>query len=122
MIQYTINAVEKVEVERSWKERLFSLPWRPFEKKKIIDKPTIFVVGETIIAHPVFKSRLDEHEKKFREELNSKGHHHMNPLLDLRPIFFADSMDPVEPGMCNPAFKLTKDNELIRYPFDTEGS
>ena len=45
-------------VDRSWKERLFTLPWRPFRKQKII---TVFVPkGEyfllkgqgCLVAHP----------------------------------------------------------------------
>ncbi len=57
-IFYNINVVSEEIVKRTWKERLFSLPWKPFLKTKTIIKPAIYQVGNDIIAHPFYKDKL----------------------------------------------------------------
>lgn len=61
------------EINRTWKERLFSWPWRPFKKTKIIIRyepiKTIYSDGNKLIMHP-------EVFRVFREEyLKSKDVH-----------------------------------------------
>lgn len=52
---YCVKAV-RTEVNRTWKERLFSLPWNPFKKQKtVVDhKPTAFACmpERVIYCHP----------------------------------------------------------------------
>ena len=49
---------EPYEVQRTWKERLFTTPWRPFKRTKTIipkvpDKFVYFIEGGKVcIAHP----------------------------------------------------------------------
>ena len=57
-----VNNPEHVEQKRTWKERLFTLPWRPFKKTKTL---TIFpplknyyLIGNTILCHPAMKQGL----------------------------------------------------------------
>ena len=57
-IIWSVNAVEEIKIKRSWKERLFSLPWRPFVKNKISYNPIILQIGNKIIAHPSYKGKL----------------------------------------------------------------
>lgn len=38
------HCVEDQEITRSWKERLFSWPWRPWRKTKTIQVPAIYSV------------------------------------------------------------------------------
>jgi hypothetical protein len=71
MIIYTVNAVEEIKVKRTWKERLFSFPWRPFQKIRIEKKPTIFQVGAMLLVHPVFESQY----RKEIEEFNNLMEH-----------------------------------------------
>jgi hypothetical protein len=49
-------------VIRTWKERLFSWPWKPFKKFKTITKPNegYFSCGDTIVCHPQFARKLRE--------------------------------------------------------------
>jgi hypothetical protein len=43
----TPYALEHKEVKRTWRERLFSRPWRPWVKTKIVTRPAIFVLSST---------------------------------------------------------------------------
>lgn len=65
MIIYTVNAVEEIMVKRTWKERLFSIPWNPFRKMRIEKKPTILQVGAMLLVHPVFESRFKKEIEAF---------------------------------------------------------
>jgi hypothetical protein len=55
-----------IVVRRSWKERLFSLPWRPREKTKtiqipeIIPDPNYYQIGNRIVGHPQSIRRLKD--------------------------------------------------------------
>jgi len=57
---------EEMEVNRTWKERLFSLPWKPMKKTKIITvdvpSPDLYMTENAIFGHP-------ETIRKLREEL-----------------------------------------------------
>lgn len=59
---------EEITVNRTWVERLFSLPWQPFvETKKVITfvpNPELFRIGFIIIGHPKTIERLKEELKK----------------------------------------------------------
>jgi len=47
---------KKKVVKRTWKERLFSLPWRPFQKTKVVTynvpDETVLKMDDRIICHP----------------------------------------------------------------------
>ncbi len=60
-IIYSTNAVEKIVIERSWKERLFTLPWTPWKKTQIHLKPCIYMLYDSqLIIHPSLKTNLLE--------------------------------------------------------------
>jgi len=65
------------EEARTWKERLFSRPWKPFIKnktmfKKVPSKSYNVVMGGTIICHP---SMLGELERKIIDKHNKENGH-----------------------------------------------
>jgi hypothetical protein len=47
-------------VNRTWKERLFTLPWEPWLKTKIIKEPAIYETPYGIVAHTSFKPVLEK--------------------------------------------------------------
>jgi len=49
-------------VDRTWKERLFSFPWKPFKKTKPVTKakPLMFRAGDKLIYHPSLRYQLEE--------------------------------------------------------------
>lgn len=65
-IVQTIHLTKVVSrvVERTWKERWFSLPWHPFQKTKTvvesIPDPDMYTSGHTIFVHPATFSRFLE--------------------------------------------------------------
>jgi len=46
------------EVKRTWWERLFTKPWRPFLKMKTVKKKAMFNYDNTIICHPDIAKQL----------------------------------------------------------------
>lgn len=65
------NLCEYETVMRTWKERLFSLPWKPFTKYKTISKPnlTIYYLGNNaLLMHPIMI-------QNYCEVLRSIGEH-----------------------------------------------
>ncbi len=51
-IGYDIACPEFTTEKRSWKERLFSLPWKPWVKYKLTDHPLVYVIeNETHINY-----------------------------------------------------------------------
>jgi hypothetical protein len=58
-------------VERTWKERLFSLPWRPFQKTKEIkksvasDKVMIDNTNQVIYCHPSFAHLISRNINRY---------------------------------------------------------
>ncbi len=50
--------------KRTWKERLFSIPWRPWITHKTIQvpnyKPIMFRIGNVFYYHPSFESQIKE--------------------------------------------------------------
>ena len=50
------------EVKRTLKERLFTLPWRPFKKTKIVTTypplKSFYLMDTMLICHPVMKQSL----------------------------------------------------------------
>lgn len=52
-------------VRRGWFERLFSLPWRPFQRERPEHyiEPGIYRVGDMIVAHESFRAAI---EKEFK--------------------------------------------------------
>lgn len=75
-IYYTSFATKEETVTRTWKERLFTLPWRPRQKHKIQSQPAIYIASlpclnlaifpqvsrqaTTIITHPSFKDAIEK--------------------------------------------------------------
>jgi hypothetical protein len=45
-------------VKRTWKERLFSLPWRPWVKMKSVHAPKVYKTGDTIICSPKTEANI----------------------------------------------------------------
>ena len=76
-VYYTPYATKEETVTRTWKERLFTLPWRPWQKDKLQTQPAIYKANLpppglpgppiythrqtiTFIAHPTFKDAIEE--------------------------------------------------------------
>ena len=55
---YVDSAVKKTSVRRTWKERLFSLPWRPFVTMKVVYEPAIYQAGNSLLVHPALKAKF----------------------------------------------------------------
>ena len=53
---------KETEVLRTWKERLFSFPWKPLKKSKTvvtyIPKQEILQYGNMIVCHPAVAARI----------------------------------------------------------------
>lgn len=48
-------------VKRSWKERLFSIPWEPFTKTKSVYSPSIYIVsGNYIVSYQTYDVLIKE--------------------------------------------------------------
>jgi hypothetical protein len=56
-------------VKRSWKERLFTWPWRPWKSTKVVEvsvpDPNYYIVDDQVVGHPVTIAKLMEivHER-----------------------------------------------------------
>lgn len=76
-IYYTPFATKEETVTRTWKERLFTRPWRPLQRTKLQFQPAIYMVNlpplglpglpissrrqpPTFIAHPAFKDAIEK--------------------------------------------------------------
>ena len=48
--------------KRTWRERLFTIPFRPFKKliTYLISRPCMYFVGEVLLVHPSLKTLLSE--------------------------------------------------------------
>ena len=64
--QYCVDLDKPIhtEIPRTWKERLFSWPWRPWQATRIVTtyEPTMYRIGwpsPHILAHPAFKTELE---------------------------------------------------------------
>ena len=76
------RCVERIEVRRTWKERLFSLPWRPFQAIRTEEIPAIyevrnpsqglFAIGSShfFVAHP---QKVKELRDAYDNECLAKG-------------------------------------------------
>ncbi len=57
------EAGEPYEVKRSWKERLFTRPWRPFKKTRTvvpqIPSRQIIMMDRIIYMHPILKAEVE---------------------------------------------------------------
>lgn len=56
-------AKKKVTVRRSWRERLFSRPWRPWISTKVIEvddpeTPVVWMVDRRLMMHPAVKDKF----------------------------------------------------------------
>lgn len=52
-----------VEVRRTWRERLFSRPWRPWERTKFVTRQvpddTVYFIRGRIVCHPIVRSQME---------------------------------------------------------------
>lgn len=53
------NCAKRIVTKRTWKERLFSWPWRPWVAETITYKPEMWKVGDAIICHPAIYAALN---------------------------------------------------------------
>ena len=75
-VYYTPYATKEETVTRTWKERLFTRPWRPWQRDKLQTQPAIYRVNLpppgltglplsprpqtiTFIVHPAFKDAIE---------------------------------------------------------------
>jgi hypothetical protein len=40
------------EVCRSWRERLFSRPWKPWRRTKMVPSHEVLIYGSMVVVHP----------------------------------------------------------------------
>ena len=76
-LYYTPYATKEKTIARTWKERLFSLPWRPWQRDNLQYQPAIYLVNipslpsltlphlpqrnaTLFIAHPSFKHAIEK--------------------------------------------------------------
>lgn len=61
-------------VKRTWKERLFSLPWKPQKKVKWVDRPAVaYVANGVAYLDPVtYKKIMDQLQKESQENEQKK--------------------------------------------------
>ncbi len=61
-------------IKRSWRERIFSRPWRPLQRTREITRfvpdPDVYLIRDRniIIAHPVTVTKLHQEIQKREEE------------------------------------------------------
>lgn len=79
------------QIKRTWKERLFSRPWRPWVSKKSVHNPKIYRAGDTIICSPKTEANIRSAQK------NSS------------PMGWSDSK-PLYPGYYCPKLDLSYDD------------
>jgi hypothetical protein len=58
-IFYDVNATKPVKIIRTWKERLFGLPWKPWEKFKEEREPCILSFYGYVIVHPSLRDNFE---------------------------------------------------------------
>jgi hypothetical protein len=58
-IYYSSYCGNLKNIKRTWKERLFTLPWNPWIKTKIYIEPTIYKIGDNFVAHISYKSKIE---------------------------------------------------------------
>jgi len=69
-IHMTID--HKYNIKRTWKERLFTLPWKPLQKTRVIimqvPSTEVIVNGNTLIMHPeIAKELKNQMNNEFKE-------------------------------------------------------
>jgi hypothetical protein len=64
------DTVEQVAV-RTWGERLFGRPWRPWRKTKVVyvrvPSNSAYQIGNKVFAHPVMIQKLKEQVKEINK-------------------------------------------------------
>ena len=46
----SINVPDYETVKRTWRERLFTLPWRPFKSTKSVYKPIAYIFNNVVLV------------------------------------------------------------------------
>jgi len=58
----TLDGTKMITVNRSFQERFFTLPWKPWVINKEIEvpnyKPAMYKLGDTLICHPTLEQEL----------------------------------------------------------------
>ncbi len=69
------HAVDCKRVARSWRERLFTRPWRPRRRWKIVKEPKMFWVQDRamLVAHPDLKVNVEAAIRAIAEEKDDDG-------------------------------------------------
>ncbi len=63
-------AMDKPEfVMRTWKERLFTRPWKPLQKTKTIHHPYMAIINGCLYAHPSLREQVKNLQRKNRNDL-----------------------------------------------------
>lgn len=64
---------EFITVARSWKERLFTLPWRPFKRYRQSDYRVAYLLdgvdGQIVVCHPTVAAEIQDALTKMNGEL-----------------------------------------------------
>jgi len=57
---YCVTDGDPYSVVRSWRERLLTRPWRPWERTRMVTPkvPTSYMVSGTLFAHPAIVAEL----------------------------------------------------------------
>ena len=56
----SVYLTKPLKTGRTWRERLFSWPWRPWQEFRIINVPDrqFYIVGKTVHCHPAMLAEL----------------------------------------------------------------
>lgn len=55
-LEIVFNSLLTKKQKRTWIERLFSFPWKPFEKFKEVPDECVYREGNKLIMHPYWKN------------------------------------------------------------------
>jgi hypothetical protein len=81
------NIFYSEKVERSWKERLFTLPWKPFKKFIEINKPGCYRYENTLFIHTEIWEELKKQMESEKWSFNFRMPFGIETLQDHNPFF-----------------------------------
>ena len=56
----SVHCYEVQSIKRTWRERLWSWPWRPWVTFKTFHKPVAYRMGNQIVCHPAMLSEIQQ--------------------------------------------------------------
>lgn len=59
-------------IMRTWRERLFTLPWRPWVKTRRVYAPSVYKMGDTLICSPATANKLGVMRVEWETDVNSR--------------------------------------------------